>query len=113
MTNVFIPAVKAQIVERSEPHCIAWINAKASLWGNVKWHDLDEPMPLTDEVPVRLRFVGDLLVTDRKLTMKTKQAGLHVALRFAFRSGEFFEVEVPGVKSIHGLDQTIEITRCA
>jgi hypothetical protein len=112
MSITLTPEVKAKIIERAEPHCIAWINATASLWGNVKWHDLDEPMPLTNEVPVRLRYVGHRVITDNPFTLKVTQAGHHVALRFKFKSGYFFEVDVPGISEVSALDQTTEVNIC-
>jgi hypothetical protein len=105
------PEVKALITERANPHCIVWVHAMAGLWGISHTHDLDEPVPLSEAVPVRLRYAGEQIITDRALSMKTTQAGHHTALRFMFKDGTFFEVEVPGVSVITGLDRTAEISR--
>jgi len=107
------PEVKAMIIERGEPHCIVWVRAMAALWGHSRTHDLDEPIPLSEAVPVRLRFDADRIITDRALKMKTTRAGHHTALRFTFRNGRFFEAEVPGINSITELDRTAEVSICS
>src|ERR1035437_7226719 len=89
-------------ITRYTPHCVGWARAVASLWGHADDHDLDEPVRLTEEAPVRLRY-GDYerrIVTDRKLTLKTVRTGTHVAIRFYFKPGKFFETEIEGVRSI-------------
>lgn len=94
-------------------HSIAWARATASLWGHASDHDLDEPVALTDEVPVRIRVVRDehAVVTDRRLSLKTKRAGTHTMLRFAFGKGtnNFFEVEVGNLGGVQH-NETVEIT---
>jgi hypothetical protein len=87
-----------------DPHCIGWVKAHASLWGNVKWHELDEPMELSNRVPVRLRYRENEIVLDRELTFKAAIAGTHVAVRFYFEnetSHRYIEVYMDGV---HGLN---------
>jgi len=104
------------IITRHTPHCIGWALATASLWGVADDHDLDEPIILTEMVPVRLRYeiegANSHIVADRTLTMKTIRAGHHAALRFYFKNGSFFETEVPGVRSIGHADQKVEIIKC-
>ncbi len=48
--------IAVKISERVEPHCIVWAHAMAGLWGISRKHDLDEPVPLSQAVPVRLRY---------------------------------------------------------
>ena len=113
MTIAFSPEVRAKITERFDPHCLVWAHAMAGLWGVSRTHDLDEPVPLSEAVPVRLRYDGNLVISDRKLTLKTTRAGHYVALRFMFRNGLFFEVEVNGVRAVTEQDRTVEISPCA
>lgn len=98
-------------VTQHNPHCIGWVRATASLWGHDARHDLDEPVRLTEEVPVRLRYKDweGSIVADRALTLKTIRAGTHIALRFVFKSGKFFETEVSGVHAIGHGDKTVEV----
>lgn len=93
-------------ITRENPHCIGWVRAMASLWGHVRSHGLDEPVRLTEEIPVRLRYshMGQI-ISDRALEMKTLQAGTHVALRFYFsKSSAFLEFEIPGINTINRSD---------
>jgi hypothetical protein len=109
-------AFESVIITRPDPHCIGWACATASLWGMADGHDLDEPVILTDMVPVRLRYEIEgeniRIVADRTLTMKTIRAGHHAALRFYFKNGSFFETDIPGARSIGHADQKVEITKC-
>jgi hypothetical protein len=103
------------IITHYTPHCIGWVLAVASLWGNADDHILDEPVRLTEEALVRIRY-GDYerrIVADRKLTMKTIRTGTHVAMRFYFKSGKFFETEIDGIWSIGLNAKTIEVNACS
>jgi hypothetical protein len=83
------------VVERCNPHCFVWVKVHASLWGMSNDHDLDEPVRLSDEVPMRLRLVGHHSYrADRELSFLTKRAGTHLAVRFYFRDGSFHETEI-------------------
>lgn len=98
------------LVTRHDPRCIAWVRATASLWGAADDHDLDEPVRLTEEVPVRLRYKdGRHIVMARAVSMKTIRSGRYAAIRFYFESGKFFETEVSGVARILPGDITVEV----
>ena len=100
------------LVTRYVPHCIGWVRATASLWGMADDHDLDEPVRLTDEVPARLRYKDDHgIAVDCKLTMRTIRTGHHVAMRFYFKNGTFFETEIDGVRSIGFNIKTVEVNQ--
>ena len=79
MTVAVSQAIKNVFVERCDPHCIAWIRATASLWGMSSEHDLDEPVQLSDEMPLRVRWatVGDSLeiIPDRDVSLKATRNG--------------------------------------
>ncbi len=105
--------MKDAIITRHEPHCIVWVRATASVWGNAPDHDLDEPVALTEAAPVRIRYVfepgrGDLII-DRALRLKALRAGTGAAMRFTFANGTFFEMEIPGVRAVASADHTIEV----
>ena len=88
------------VITHRNPHCIAWTQATASLWGMAGDHDLDEPIRLTEEVPVRLRYEDDgrdHVVTDRYLSLTTERAGTHIAIQFYFKDGKFIETDLIGV----------------
>jgi hypothetical protein len=107
-------AVREAVITRYAPHCIGWARATASLWGVADDHDLDEPVILTNEVPVRVRYDASgtrYLVRDRALTLKTIRAGHHAALRLYFKDGKFFETEIIGVQEIGRTVETIEIIK--
>lgn len=100
-----------------DPHCRLKIKANASLWGNAADHDLDEPVCLSDVVPVRLTYKsngpgdfggGDLSV-GHELTFKTMRAGTHVGLRFYFSKGRFFETNIDGVSVIGRGDNEVKV----
>lgn len=84
-----------------QPHCVAWMRATASLWGNVDGHDLDEPVRLSEEHPARLRYrTAREIVCDRALALRAERAGTSIMLRFRFRSGEFFETPILGIAGL-------------
>ena len=113
MTIALSQAARDALITRYNPHCIGWACATASLWGIARDHDLDEPVILTDMVPVRLRYENEHIITDRALTLKTVRAGHHAAMRFYFKNGRFWETEIVNLHSI-GLDaKTVEIGRCS
>lgn len=95
-------AVKEVVVKRPNPHCIGWARATASLWGMSSRHDLDEPVLISDRVPVRLSYDGRHYTTDRELTLKAEYAGFysHIAIRFYFEDGSFREAELAGVPAM-------------
>lgn len=95
----------------TDPKCIGWAQAQASLWGHASDHDLDEPVRLSERMYLRVRWRDDELLLDRDLTLKTTRAGTHAALRFEFVTGKFFEVNVEGISAVALLDRTVEITR--
>lgn len=101
--------MKGSIAERHSPHCLVWVNVVASLWGMADDHDLDEPVKLTDEIPCRLRYRDAGAFIDRGLSWKTTRAGTHVAARFYFRDGSFYEVEIPGVSDVPRDAATVEV----
>jgi hypothetical protein len=111
MTVAFSQAIKDAIITRYTPHCIGWACATASFWGMANDHDLDEPVRLTEEAPVRLRY-GDGITIDRKLTLKTLRSGHHAAMRFYFKNGKFLEIEIGGVHSIDATAATVELNPC-
>ena len=77
------------LVGLHEPHCIAWAQAEASLWGINKDHDLDEPIRLSETIPCRLRYANHhgLIVIDRSLAWRDLKCGRDVQVRFYFKSG--------------------------
>lgn len=99
------------MVTRHNPHCIAWCLATVSLWGNDKSHDLDEPVRMTEEVPVRVRYADweGRIITDRNLTMKTVRHGTHCALRFYFKNGKYFEQTVADLHSLPPNAATVKV----
>lgn len=100
-------------VMRHDAHCIAWATATAAMWGVAEDHDLDEPVRLTDEVPVRIRWIEMRgIVTDRHLSMKVTRKGRNAMLRFQTGPGKFFETELPGVGTLSSVIKTVEVTRC-
>lgn len=99
-------------ITRYTPHCTGWVRATASFWGMAADHDLDEPVRLTEEVPVRLRW-AECIVIDRKLTLKTIRTGHHAAMRFYFRNGKFLEIEIGGVRSIDATAANVELNPCS
>ena len=108
-------AFEDAIITRHTPHCISWVRATASFWGMAADHDLDEPVRLTEEAPVRLRFidfVGGEIIFDRKLILKTLRSGHHAAMRFYFKNNKFLEFEIGGVRSIDATAATVELSPC-
>jgi hypothetical protein len=99
-------------ITRYTPHCVGWARAVASLWGHADDHDLDEPVRLTEEVPVRLRY-SEGIVIDRKLTLKTLRAGHHAAMRFYFKGDKWIEIEIRGVHSIDATALSVEMNPCS
>ncbi len=101
-------------ITRIDPHAIGWARATASLWGISKYHGLDEPVRLSNEVPVRLRYKNrrGQMITDRILDLKTFRTGTHVAMRMYFKNGTFTEIDIVGISDIGVLDQiaTVDIT---
>lgn len=99
------------MVTRHNPHCLGWCLATVAVWGHDSNHDLDEPVRLTDEVPVRLRYAEweGRIVTDRKLAMRSFRAGTHCALRFYFKNGRYFEQIVEGLYSLPLNARTVEV----
>lgn len=96
-----------------EPHSIAWVVATASLWGHANDHDLDEPVRLSEEQPVRIRpLPGGRVLTDRPLVLKAIRAGSNGAIRFKFGGGKFFEVEIAFDARSVRLSDTVRITAC-
>jgi hypothetical protein len=83
-----------------DPHCIVWVRCQASIWGHAEDHDLDEPVPLTDEVPLRLRYKDARIIGDRQISMKVRRSGTNTLLRCRFKDGSFIEVETNGVTII-------------
>ena len=98
MTVAVSQAIKNVFVERCDPHCIAWIRATASLWGMSSEHDLDEPVQLSDEMPLRVRWatVGDSLeiIPDRDVSLKATRNGTHSAFRINVRGRMLVEIEI-------------------
>lgn len=118
MSATFTQAAKDKMVEmivnRPDPHCIVWARAMASVWGVARDHDLDEPVILTEMVPVRLRRVEDgygYIEMDRKLSLKATRGGEHIAMRFYFKGGKFFETEVGNVHHIN-FGETLDMNAC-
>jgi hypothetical protein len=101
MTAWQIASLPQAFIDRCEPHCTAWVQATASLWGMSSSHDLDEPVCLSDEVPVRLRWDGDVTVADRPLSLTTTRAATHIAIRYYFKNGEFIEADLIGVPHLN------------
>ena len=96
--------------EAPDPHCVVWAQVYASLWGMASDHHLDEPVRLTDEVPVRLRLKhGKWLMIDRDLNLKTYRSATHTALRLYFRNGSFTEIDLIGVPHVSPRE-TVNIT---
>lgn len=114
MSIAFSDEVKARIAEHYDPHCVAWVRATAALWGSADDHDLDEPVQLTEAVPVRVRFVphrGDFrAVTDRNLSLDTIRSGRHAMLRLTFKARAFLEFEIQNISAVSTADKTIGIT---
>ncbi len=105
-------AIASGVLIGINPHCAVWANAKASLWGVAKDHDLDEAVRLSDEVPVRLRYRDGFyrqIIADRELSLKLTRAGTHVAIRFYFSGGTYFESDISGIYSIGALDKTANV----
>lgn len=96
-------------IERPDPHCIAWGRATASLWGMSRDHDLDEPVRLSGEVPVRLRYNGRHLVADREFSLKVERGATHLAIRFYFKDGSFREADLLGVPNMAAYE-TLTVT---
>lgn len=99
-------------ITMDDPHCVVWATATASLWGHANDHDLDEPIRLTNEVPVRIRPHRESVVTDRPLWLKTSRPGHHASLRFDLGRGRFFEVDVHYDARTLRLGQTVEMFKC-
>jgi hypothetical protein len=76
-------------------------------------HDLDEPVRLTEEVPVRLRLVGGEIILDRKLSLKVLRSGRHAAVRFYFKGDKWVEIEIGGVHSIDATAATVGLNLCS
>lgn len=96
--------------EAPDPHCRVWARATASLWGMASDHHLDEPVRLTDEVPVRVHLKrGKRPVLDRDLNLKTHRSATHTALRFYFKNGSFREIDLIGVPHVSPRE-TVNIT---
>jgi hypothetical protein len=105
-------AVRNAVIESLDPHCVAWGRATASLWGMSREHDLDIPVRLSDEVPVRLRYKGRHLVTDRDFSLKVERSAsaAHAAVRFYFKDGTFREADLTlGVPNI-APDEIVTVT---
>lgn len=100
-------------ITMDDPHCVVWATATASLWGHANDHDLDEPVRLSEEQPVRIRpLPGGRVLTDRPLVLKAIRAGSNGAIRFKFGGGKFFEVEIAFDARSVRLSDTVRITAC-
>jgi hypothetical protein len=100
-------------VVKHEAHCIAWATATAAMWGIAEDHDLDEPVRLTKEVPVRIRWVdARRVIIDRAMSLHVTRTGRNAMLRLTSSNGKFFETEVRHVAIITAADRTVEIAKC-
>lgn len=111
MTVALSQAFKDATIEYRNPHCVGWVRATASLWGMASDHDLDEPVIMTNLVPVRLRYAnsgrdGNSIVTDRALSLTSERAGTHIAIRFYFRNGKFIETDLIGIPRLNSGETT-------
>jgi hypothetical protein len=88
------------IIERPDPHCVAWACASASLWGMSPDHDLDEPVRLSDYVPVRVRLIGRKVLVDRELSLRATRTGTALAVRLSFKDGSFKEADLVDVNGL-------------
>jgi hypothetical protein len=116
MTIALSPELREVMIRRHQPHCIGWVRASASLWGMADDHDLDEPVRLTEEAPVRMRYqaqnLSTRIITDRALSLKTIRCGHHVAMRLYLKNGKFFEVELSGLSQIGHDAEVVEVSAC-
>lgn len=93
-----------------DPHCRVWAKAEASLWGNSKYHGLDEAVRLSEVYPVRVRRKpGGGWITDRVLTLKLLGSGSHVAIRLFFANGAYEEMDISGIYNLTKLDETATV----
>ena len=99
-------------IEKPDPHCIGWVRASAALYGMSRDHDLDEPVLLSEPVFCRVRLGEMSVIADREIVLKAWCTGHHVALRFTFKDGSFYEVESGEISSIlNGQTATVDVTR--
>lgn len=102
---------KARVAEQFNPHCIGWVRATAALWGVAADHGLDEPVQLTEAVPVRVRTDERLrVVADRSLSLDTIRAGRNAMLRLTFKPKHFMEFEIQNISAVSLADKCIGIS---